>query len=95
MKPEPWHAIADARKLAEKIKKKGGANLVGIQSNLVDHVWGGDKPPRPNEKVRILELEFSGKSFEDKIAVVRKELDKKKSAGLIVCKFLDRHCPFQ
>ena len=76
---------ADARKLAEKIKKKGGAALVGVQSNLIDQVWGGGRPSRPNERVKALDLQFAGKKFQEKIEDLRKELDKKKSAGLIVC----------
>lgn len=77
---------ADARKLAEKIKKKGGVALVGIKTNLVDAIWGDDRPPRPQEKIKVLPLEFSGKTFEEKIDDLRKELEKKKSSGLIVCR---------
>ncbi|KZF19192.1 hypothetical protein L228DRAFT_254478 [Xylona heveae TC161] len=74
----------DARKLSEKIKKKGGKDLVGIKHNLVDQVWGEDRPARPNEPVRVLGLEFAGKPFQEKLGELRKELDKKKSAGFIV-----------
>lgn len=83
-----WNAnayIADARKLAEKIKKKGGDALVAVKHNLVDAVWGDSRPPRPQEKIKTLPLEFSGKKFEEKLDDLRKELEKKKSAGLIVC----------
>ena len=76
---------ADARKLEEKIKKKGGAGLVAEKTNLVDAVWGDKRPPRPQEKVKYLPLEFTGKESEEKIEDLRKELDKKKSAGLIIC----------
>lgn len=79
-------AIAEARKLTEKIKKKGGAELLGVKSNLVDLVWGDHRPARPHEKVSVLDIKFAGKKFEEKIEDLRKELDKKKSAGLIVCK---------
>lgn len=58
---------------------------MGVQNNLVDQVWGNERPSRPNEKAKVLELEFSGKKFQEKIEDLRKELDKKKSAGLIVC----------
>ena len=77
--------VADARKLAEKIKKKGGGKLVGTTTNLVDIVWGPSKPPRPNHNVTVLDLKFAGKKFQEKIEELRKELDKKKSAGMIVC----------
>ena len=65
---------------------KGGSELKGIPTNLVDVVWGDDKPPRPNEKVKVLALDYAGKSSEEKIVDLRKELDKKKSVGLIICK---------
>ncbi|KAI4264083.1 MAG: hypothetical protein L6R42_000793 [Xanthoria sp. 1 TBL-2021] len=77
-------AAPEARKLTEKIKKKGGAELLGVKSNLVDLVWGDDRPARPNKKVSVLDVKFAGKKFEEKIEDLRKELDKKKSAGLIV-----------
>ena len=55
---------------------------------MVDQIWGIDRPPRPNEKVKALGLEFSGKKFQEKIDDLRKELEKKKSAGLVVCRYL-------
>lgn len=77
--------LADARKLDEKIKKKGGSGLVGVPTNLVDVIWGNERPPRPNEPVHTLGLEFAGKNFQEKIEDLRKELEKKKSPGFIVC----------
>jgi len=74
----------DARKLAEKIKKKGGKDLVAVDENLVDKVWGAERPARPNEPVKVHGREFAGKAFEDKIEELRKELDKKKAAGFVV-----------
>ena len=51
----------------------------------MDVIWGDKRPLRPKEKVKVLPLEFAGKNFEEKIEDLRKELEKKKSAGLIVC----------
>lgn len=73
---------ADARKLADKIKKKGG-EYKAVHENLVDKIWK-DRPSRPHEKVIVQPIEFSGKSFEDKIEDLRKELDKRKSLGFVV-----------
>lgn len=58
---------------------------MGVKTNLVDQIWGKDRPSRPNESVKALGLEFSGKKFQEKIDDLRKELEKKKSAGLVVC----------
>ncbi|KAF2474326.1 putative Xaa-Pro aminopeptidase P [Lindgomyces ingoldianus] len=74
---------ADARKLGDKIKKKGG-KYKAISENLIDLVWGEERPPRPCEPVRVQPLEYSGKSFQDKLEDVRKELEKRKSVGFVV-----------
>ncbi|SMY26795.1 unnamed protein product [Zymoseptoria tritici ST99CH_1A5] len=74
----------EGRKLGEKIKKKGGKELVAIAENLVDQVWGKDKPARPNEPVRVLGTEYAGKPFQEKIEELRKELEKKKAAAFVV-----------
>ncbi|CAK1365767.1 unnamed protein product [Cercospora beticola] len=74
----------ESRKLAEKIKKKGGKELVAVAENLIDKVWAEEKPARPNEPVRVLGLEYAGKKYQEKIEELRKELDKKKAAGFVV-----------
>ena len=74
----------EAKKLAEKIKKKGGKDLIAIAANLVDEVWGNKKPSRPNQPVKVLGMEYTGKTYQDKIEELRKELDKKKAAGFVV-----------
>ena len=81
--------IAGARKLAETLEKNG-SSLVGIQSNLVDLVWGKDRPSRPQEKVRVHPVEYAGKPFQEKIAELRKELETKKKAGFVVCMSFSR-----
>jgi Xaa-Pro aminopeptidase len=75
---------ADARKLADKIKKKGGKDLIGVKENLIDVVWGKGRPSRPIEPVKVLGLQYAGKKFQDKIDELRKELETKNSLGFIV-----------
>lgn len=75
---------ADARKLSEKIKKRGGQDLVAIEENLVDAVWGRSRPARPSEPVKVLSQQFAGKNVKTKLEDLRKELEKKKSSGFIV-----------
>lgn len=75
---------AGARKLAETLEKNG-SSLVGIQQNLVDLVWGKDRPARPSEKVRVHPVKYAGKPFQEKIADIRKELETKKKAAFIIC----------
>ncbi|KAI9689604.1 MAG: hypothetical protein M1822_010256 [Bathelium mastoideum] len=75
---------AEARKLSDKIKKKGGAELKSIPNNLVDEIWGKDQPARPSNKIRVQRLEHSGKKVEEKIEDLRKELEKKKCSGFVL-----------
>ena len=75
---------SEAKKLGEKIKKKGGGELVGSTTNLVDHVWGKQKPARPHEKVKAHPVKFSGKEASEKFEDLRKEIEKKKVAGLVI-----------
>jgi hypothetical protein len=77
--------VASAKKLAESLNKNG-SKLVGVDLNLVDHIWGQERPGRPNEKVKVHPDKFAGKSFQEKIADLRKELSTKKKAAFIVCK---------
>jgi Xaa-Pro aminopeptidase len=59
-------------------------DLVAIDENLVDLVWGSERPPRPQELVNVLGQGFSGKQVKLKLEDLRKELEKKKSSGFIV-----------
>lgn len=74
----------EARKLSEKIKKRGGQDLVAVEDNLVDIIWGNTRPAKPTEPVKILPQNFAGKEVKVKLEELRKELEKKKSSGFIV-----------
>lgn len=76
--------LASAKKLSETLGNSG-AKLVSVEQNLVDKVWAEERPPRPNEKVKVHPDKFAGKSFQDKISDLRKELQTKKKAGFVVC----------
>lgn len=73
-----------AKKLAEKIKKSGGKELKPVAENLVDKVWGADRPGHPNEPVIVLDNKYAGKDVSAKLNDLRKELEKKKSPGFVV-----------
>lgn len=80
---------AEARKLEDKVKKKGGRALSAVTIHLVDIVWGDERPKPPHEKVKLHSMEFAGKESSEKIQDLRKELEKKKAAGLIICTYPD------
>lgn len=72
-----------ARKLAEKMKKKGG-EFKAVEQNLVDLVWGKERPSRPAEKVRVQPEKFAGRAVQEKLEDLRAELTKRKSPGFVV-----------
>ncbi|KAK4448596.1 peptidase M24, structural domain-containing protein [Podospora aff. communis PSN243] len=73
-----------AEKLHESIKKNGGTGLEAVSENLVDLVWGSERPARPSESIKLLPEKYSGKDSLSKLTDLRKELEKKKSAGFVV-----------
>lgn len=72
----------EARSLTKSLKK-GHAKLVGVEENLVDKIWK-DRPTRPAEQVIVLSTDYAGKDYREKLTDLRKELDKKKTAGMVV-----------
>ncbi|KAJ3348166.1 hypothetical protein HDU83_001528 [Entophlyctis luteolus] len=63
------HTLADALRAADPAHA-----LRAVVENPVDTVWGADRPPRPANRVDVLEVEFAGRPFVEKIADVRAEL---------------------
>lgn len=75
---------AAAKKLAEAIQKAGGSGLVALSENLVDKVWGIDRPAIPTNKIFVHPEKYAGKSVREKLAELREEISKKKAAGMYV-----------
>lgn len=73
-----------AEKLITDITKKGGSQLAAVTENLVDLVWGAERPSRPNEPVKFLPLEYSGKHTKEKLVGLRKELAKKNLSCFVI-----------
>ncbi|CAG8638818.1 11095_t:CDS:2 [Ambispora leptoticha] len=73
----------DARSLSESLEKVG-STLVSTDENLVDSVWGKDKPTPAANPVTMLALRYSGRSHADKIASLRVELAKLKVYGFVI-----------
>ncbi|KAJ6782899.1 hypothetical protein PWT90_04888 [Aphanocladium album] len=73
-----------AKKLSETIQKAGGTGLVAITNNLVDKIWGGERPTTPTNKAFVHPEKYAGKSVKDKLVDLREEITKKKAAGMYV-----------
>lgn len=70
-------SVDDAKTISIELQKVH-STLVPIESgNLVDQVWGNERPQRPQKPVFVLDEKYSGRSAIDKIKELRAELKKK------------------
>eukprot|EP00040_Diaphanoeca_grandis_P036975 m.238840 g.238840 ORF g.238840 m.238840 type:complete len:609 (-) comp33730_c0_seq12:94-1920(-) len=60
------------------------SKLVAVKNNLVDMVWGNEKPLRPTDAVHSLALKYCGDSVENKILKVREEMVTQGCSALVV-----------
>ena len=89
---DPWLMGGKAwSALAEKLES-AGLVLVPVETNLVDIAWSQDNthphPARPDNTVFPLEQEFTGASWQEKVAKVRQVM-KEEGAGVLVVSALD------
>ncbi|KAJ1742907.1 hypothetical protein LPJ68_001502 [Coemansia sp. RSA 1086] len=74
----------EANELKEKLQARGNGDLVAIEDNLVDIVWGKDRPERPKNTVFIHDIKYAGESHDSKVARVREFIEKENASGLVV-----------
>jgi len=74
---------SDAKALKETLKNRE-SELVPVAFNLVDAVWGKERPTPLKNKIHPLGTKFSGRSVEEKLKFVREQLTKRKVAGTVV-----------
>ena len=55
------------------------------KSNLIDPIWGDERPPLPKSPFRVHPVEYAGKSVADKVADIRKEMETKKATLVVFC----------
>ncbi|KAJ2913801.1 hypothetical protein MD484_g6610, partial [Candolleomyces efflorescens] len=81
---DPTIIVADDAAALRKNLEPKKSELVLLRNNLVDEVWGTDRPPKPHNPVFHLDEKYSGQSFADKIKKVREILDKENAKAVIV-----------
>jgi len=71
---DPWlHTVAEVERLEAVLKPKG-IRLAPVRSNLVDSIWGKERPRPPLEPVSVQPQKLAGRSAEDKISAIQKKL---------------------
>jgi Xaa-Pro aminopeptidase len=93
------HAASFAKELQDAFKEAAAEELsndddnesvqIGVldtsNENLIDPIWGTDRPPVPTSRFRVHPLEYAGISVADKIAKIRKEMKTKKASLAVFC----------
>ncbi|MFA9549524.1 MAG: aminopeptidase P family protein [Hyphomicrobium sp.] len=67
------HTVAEIGRLETALKAKGIA-IKPVARNLVDRLWGRERPVLPENPVSVHPLKFAGRSAQDKIAAIQKRL---------------------
>ncbi|XP_074456448.1 xaa-Pro aminopeptidase 2 [Larus michahellis] len=52
-----------------------GRTLVPIETNLVDQVWGDERPSSPSSTIYSLPEAFTGSSWQEKVAGIRQQME--------------------
>ncbi|XP_055963721.1 xaa-Pro aminopeptidase 2 [Sorex fumeus] len=61
-----------------------GRNLVSITTNLVDLVWGSQRPPVPSTPIYVLDQQFTGSTWQEKVSGIRSQMLKNRKAPTAV-----------
>ena len=72
-----YFQVKDARALKKELEEAGKELVPILEGNLVDIVWGADRPRAPATCLRTHKLEFAGMSVAEKIKVAREQLEGK------------------
>ncbi|KAJ2059950.1 hypothetical protein GGI17_004062 [Coemansia sp. S146] len=75
---------AEGTSLKKTLNVRGNGDLVAIEENLIDIVWGSQRPPRPQDKVFIHDVKYAGEPHADKITHVRAGFESLDTDGLVV-----------
>lgn len=67
------HTIAEVERL-EAVLEPHGIKLVPVSRNLVDRVWGKERPAPPQDPIWAHPQKYAGRSAPDKIADIQKRL---------------------
>ncbi|KAL0020575.1 hypothetical protein WJX77_005157 [Trebouxia sp. C0004] len=78
------HTVTNAKQLTEKLRESGKSLVPILEGNLVDKVWGADRPAPPKAPIRIHKMEHAGQSVQDKLIKLRKDMQEAGAGALLV-----------
>lgn len=78
------HTMESARKLSKELSAKGLSLVPIFSGNLVDTVWGEERPAAPKGAIEVHPLEWAGASVKDKVERLNKEVEEAGGDTLLV-----------
>lgn len=82
---DPWVITHGKWAKMSQSLSAAGLSLVYAEKNLVDLVWAGhNRPDPPFEGLMVLDILFTGKTWQEKVKHVRGTMKKKKADALVV-----------
>ncbi|XP_063102466.1 xaa-Pro aminopeptidase 2 isoform X1 [Cavia porcellus] len=81
---DPFLVSFDSWKSYDANLQGSNIQLVSITANLVDLVWGSERPPVPSEPIFALENAFTGSTWQEKVSNIRSQMQEHKKAPTAV-----------
>lgn len=78
------HSVQSIKKYEEKLIEKKNITFKFLDHNIIDVLWGKQRPSKPNAPIRIHPLEYAGRSTQDKLKDIRLLLKESNADGLII-----------
>uniref|UniRef100_A0A8C0W1R8 Xaa-Pro aminopeptidase n=2 Tax=Castor canadensis TaxID=51338 RepID=A0A8C0W1R8_CASCN len=81
---DPFLFSVDAWEGYDLALRDANRQLVSITTNLVDLVWGSDRPPVPSQPIYALQEAFVGSTWQEKVSDIRSQMQKHSGAPTAV-----------
>lgn len=65
--------------------KSGGMELVSVEKNPIDVMWGDDRPAFPGAQVRVHPLEYAGEDVPSKLKKLRQAMEEEGAEAIVIC----------
>jgi Xaa-Pro aminopeptidase len=80
---DPWLHTSEGAEKLRKACADAGAELVAVETNPIDALWG-DRPKPPPEPITLRDIKYAGESAPDKLARIREDITKARADALLV-----------
>lgn len=80
---DPWLMTAGETQKFERAALAANAELVACEKNPIDAIWT-DQPTRKTARIFSQPLQFTGKSVDEKISQLKKQLEKKQADAAVI-----------